>query len=259
MKRGLYGPVCDRRSAPLAWGPISPWTFFPAWEGYLPKLGSQLAQAHQPGGYRGAGWATPAGRLSLSDTAADFAFIQSHARPEMAAERQPRLLVDHDPQDGDSFCADHGFDTLAHSAQQRLHSWAIRPCAAPAAGPLTMRPAQGEKLMAREAGRLRMSRCRRRGTRRAKSRFLHYPPRLPRRYAAQRWWMLLVRSYGVTRLLLWAPARQHPSGCAVQGHGGMESPYRLDLGRSDWRFCPCESGNSHEKTENPQFSLGNRL
>ena len=87
----------------LSLGADKPMDVFPGWEGYLPKLERNWRALIAPEDTvvlaGDTSWA-----MKLEDTRADFAFFAVAARPEMAAERQPRLLVDDGPQDGELPC-----------------------------------------------------------------------------------------------------------------------------------------------------------
>ena len=82
----------------LSLGADKPMDIFPGWEGYLPRLEANWRKLISPGDTvvlaGDTSWA-----MNLNDTRADFAFIQNLPGQKWLM-RQPRLLVDHHPQDG---------------------------------------------------------------------------------------------------------------------------------------------------------------
>ena len=127
----------------LSLGTDKPMDVFPGWEGYLPRLEANWRKLICPEDTvvlaGDTSWA-----MNLNDTKADFAFIQNLPGQKWLLKG----IV------GDvALCGTRGwpFDDVA---------------------------AQGEKLMAREAGRLRMS-LQAAGEMREKIAFLHYPPIYP--------------------------------------------------------------------------------
>ena len=79
----------------LSLGADKPMDIFPGWEGYLPRLEANWRKLISPGDTvvlaGDTSWA-----MNLNDTKADFAFIQNLPGQKW----QPRLRVDHHPQDG---------------------------------------------------------------------------------------------------------------------------------------------------------------
>lgn len=159
----------------LSLGTNKPMDVFPGWEGYLPKLEHNWRALIQPEDtvilVGDTSWA-----MSLKDTAADFAFLQT------LPGQKWMLKGNHDywwttARKMESFLQANGFDSLhiLHNNACIIENTAL--CGT-RGWPFDDAAAQGEKLMAREAGRLRMSLQAAEATER-KVAFLHYPPVYP--------------------------------------------------------------------------------
>ena len=160
---------------PLSLGTDKPMDVFPGWEGYLPKLEynwrTLIGQGDTVLLAGDTSWA-----MNLPDTKADFAFLQGLPGQKWL------LKGNHDywwttARKMQSFLMENGFDSL-----HILHNNACIVGDAALCGtrgwPFDDVAAQGEKLMAREAGRLRMSLQAGQGAARRIA-FLHYPPVYP--------------------------------------------------------------------------------
>ena len=159
----------------LSLGTDKPMDVFPGWEGYLPRLEANWRKLIGPDDTvilaGDTSWA-----MNLNDTKADFAFIQNLPGQKWL------LKGNHDywwttTRKMETFLAANGFDTL-----HILHNNACIADDTALCGtrgwPFDDVAAQGEKLMAREAGRLRMS-LQAAGDAAEKIAFLHYPPIYP--------------------------------------------------------------------------------
>ena len=159
----------------LSLGTDKPMDVFPGWEGYLPKLERSWRALVAPEDTvvlaGDTSWA-----MNLPDTRADFSFLQGLPGQKWL------LKGNHDywwttARKMQNFLQENGFDSL-----HILHNNACVVQGTALCGtrgwPLDDVAAQGEKLMAREAGRLRMSL---QAGRAAEQRiaFLHYPPVYP--------------------------------------------------------------------------------
>lgn len=159
----------------LSLGTDKPMDVFPGWEGYLPKLERSWRALVAPEDTvvlaGDTSWA-----MSLPDTRADFSFLQGLPGQKWL------LKGNHDywwttARKMQNFLQENGFDSL-----HILHNNACVVQGTALCGtrgwPFDDVAAQGEKLMAREAGRLRMSL---QAGRAAEQRiaFLHYPPVYP--------------------------------------------------------------------------------
>lgn len=186
----------------LSLGADKPMDIFPGWEGYLPKLESNWRKLISPEDTvvlaGDTSWA-----MNLSDTEPDFAYIQSLPGQKWL------LKGNHDywwttTRKMEKYLADSGFDTL-HILHNNACILGDTALCGTRGWPFDDVAAQGEKLMAREAGRLRMS-LQAAGDTPRKIAFLHYPPVYP---GAQR-----QRAGGCAagvrrdRMLLWPPARK---------------------------------------------------
>lgn len=159
----------------LSLGTDKPMDVFPGWEGYLPKLERSWRALVAPEDTvvlaGDTSWA-----MNLPDTRADFSFLQGLPGQKWL------LKGNHDywwttARKMQNFLQENGFDSL-----HILHNNACVVQGTALCGtrgwPFDDAAAQGEKLMAREAGRLRMSM---QAGRAAEQRiaFLHYPPVYP--------------------------------------------------------------------------------
>ncbi len=159
----------------LSLGTDKPMDVFPGWEGYLPKLERSWRALVAPEDTvvlaGDTSWA-----MNLPDTRADFSFLQGLPGQKWL------LKGNHDywwttARKMQNFLQENGFDSL-----HILHNNACVVQGTALCGtrgwPFDDVAAQGEKLMAREAGRLRMSL---QAGQAAEQRiaFLHYPPVYP--------------------------------------------------------------------------------
>ena len=159
----------------LSLGTDKPMDVFPGWEGYLPKLERSWRALVAPEDTvvlaGDTSWA-----MNLPDTRADFSVLQGLPGQKWL------LKGNHDywwttARKMQNFLQENGFDSL-----HILHNNACVVQGTALCGtrgwPFDDAAAQGEKLMAREAGRLRMSL---QAGRAAEQRiaFLHYPPVYP--------------------------------------------------------------------------------
>lgn len=168
----------------LSLGADKPMDIFPGWEGYLPKLESNWRKLISPEDTvvlaGDTSWA-----MNLSDTKPDFAYIQSLPGQKWL------LKGNHDywwttTRKMEKYLADSGFDTL-HILHNNACILGDTALCGTRGWPFDDVAAQGEKLMAREAGRLRMS-LQAAGDTPRKIAFLHYPPVYPAP-APKSWWM----------------------------------------------------------------------
>ena len=214
----------------LSLGCSKPMDIFPGWEGYLPKLEANWRKLIAPAGHGRSGGGHQLGHES-EGYPGGLRLSPEPARGKVDSERQPRLLVDHPRQDG-PFSGRKRLCLAAHPAQQRLPGGRGGAVRYPRL-PFDDTDAQDAKVMAREAGRLRMSL--QAGGEAEKWAFLHYPPVYPRR--------LRPGAGGCAArlrrdpVLVWPPARQsHP----VCGAGGNRTASSIG-----W-FPPTESVSAHE-------------
>ena len=169
-----------------------PMDVFPGWEGYLPRLEANWRKLIGPDDTvvlaGDTSWA-----MNLNDTKADFAFIQSLPGQKWL------LKGNHDywwttTRKMETYLTANGFDTL-----HILHNNACIVDDTALCGtrgwPFDDLAAQGEKLMAREAGRLRMS-LQAAGDAAHRIAFLHYPPIYPG--AAAQELVDVLHDFGVT-------------------------------------------------------------
>lgn len=138
----------------LSLGTDKPMDVFPGWEGYLPRLEANWRKLIRPEDTvvlaGDTSWA-----MNLNDTKADFAFIQNLPGQKWL------LKGNHDywwttTRKMETFLAANGFDTLHILHNNACIVGDVALCGT-RGWPFDDVAAQGEKLMAREAGRLRMS------------------------------------------------------------------------------------------------------
>ena len=199
----------------LSLGADKPMDIFPGWEGYLPKLESNWRKLISPEDTvvlaGDTSWA-----MNLSDTKPDFAYIQSLPGQKWL------LKGNHDywwttTRKMGKYLADSGFDTL--------HGWPFDDVAA-----------QGEKLMAREAGRLRMS-LQAAGDTPRKIAFLHYPPVYPGASAKEL--VDVLQEFGVTECYY---GHLHGKSIRYAVQGPVDGiTYRL-ISADGLAFCPYKIG-----------------
>ena len=159
----------------LSLGASKPMDIFPGWNDYVERLEKNWRKLIQP-----EDTIVLAGDISwamrLTDTRKDFAFLQQLPGQKII------MKGNHDywwstANKMNAYLKAEGFDTLhiLHNNSYSVEGYAI--CGT-RGWPFDDVAAQGEKLMAREAGRLRMSLQAAGGTPR-KIAFLHYPPVYP--------------------------------------------------------------------------------
>lgn len=177
----------------LSLGTDKPMDVFPGWEGYLPKLESNWRKLVHPDDTvvlaGDTSWA-----MNLADTYSDFAFLQSLPGQKWL------LKGNHDYwwttiRKMETFLQNNGLDTLhiLHNNACVLENMAL--CGT-RGWPFDDVAAQGEKLMAREAGRLRMS-LQAAPSDLPKVALLHYPPVYPG--ACARDLIGVLQEFGVTQ------------------------------------------------------------
>lgn len=213
----------------LSLGTDKPMDVFPGWEGYLPKLEANWRTLVKPEDTvilaGDTSWA-----MNLQDTREDFMFLQNLPGQKWL------LKGNHDywwttTRKMENFLQTNGFDSL-----HILHNNACVIGKAALCGtrgwPFDDVAAQGEKLMAREAGRLRMS-LQAAGDIPRKIAFLHYPPVYPGASAAEL--VAVLREFGVTECY-YGHLHGKSIRFAVQGEvDGIR--YRL-ISADGLGFCP---------------------
>lgn len=213
----------------LSLGTNKPMDVFPGWEGYLPKLEHNWRTLVRPEDTvvlaGDTSWA-----MNLQDTRADFAFLQTLPGQKWL------LKGNHDywwttTRKMERFLQESDFDTL-----HILHNNACIIGQAALCGtrgwPFDDVAAQGEKLMAREAGRLRMSLQAAQEIPR-KIAFLHYPPVYPGASAQEL--IAVLQDFGVTECY-YGHLHGKSIRFAVQGEvDGIH--YRL-ISADGLGFCP---------------------
>lgn len=212
----------------LSLGADKPMDVFPGWQGYLPKLEANWRKLIAPEDtvvlVGDTSWA-----MHLKDTKEDFSFL------EQLPGQKWILKGNHDywwttRKKMETFLQDNGFSSL-----HILHNNACIVDGVALCGtrgwPFDDTAAQDAKVMAREAGRLKMSL--EAAGELPKLAFLHYPPVYPGACAQEI--VDVLQAYGVTRCWyghLHGKALRY----AVQGvHDGIE--YRL-LSADGIAFCP---------------------
>lgn len=212
----------------LSLGADKPMDVFPGWQGYLPKLEANWRKLIAPEDtvvlVGDTSWA-----MHLKDTKADFSFLESLPGQKWL------LKGNHDywwttRKKMESFLQENGFSSL-----HILHNNACIVDGVALCGtrgwPFDDTAAQDAKVMAREAGRLKMSL--EAAGELPKLAFLHYPPVYPGACAQEI--VDVLQNYGLTRCWyghLHGKALRY----AVQGtHDGIE--YRL-LSADGIAFCP---------------------
>ena len=159
----------------LSLGASKPMDVFPGWNGYVERLERNWRKLIKP-----EDTIVLAGDISwamrLNDTRRDFAFLQELPGQKLI------MKGNHDywwttANKMNAYLKAEGFDTLhiLHNNSYSVEGYAL--CGT-RGWPFDDVAAQGEKLMAREAGRLRMS-LQAAGETREKIAFLHYPPIYP--------------------------------------------------------------------------------
>lgn len=159
----------------LSLGTDKPMDVFPGWEGYLPKLETNWRTLVRPEDTvilaGDTSWA-----MNLADTRADFAFLEG------LPGQKWMIKGNHDywwttARKMEKFLHENGFDSL-HILHNNACVVGDTAFCGTRGWPFDDVAEQGEKLMAREAGRLRMS-LQAAGDSPQKIAFLHYPPVYP--------------------------------------------------------------------------------
>ena len=208
-----------------------PMDVFPGWEGYLPKLERNWRTLIRPEDTvilaGDTSWA-----MNLPDTVADFSFLQS------LPGQKWMLKGNHDywwttARKMETFLAANGFDTL-HILHNNACIVGDTAFCGTRGWPFDDAAAQGEKLMAREAGRLRMS-LQAAGETPRKVAFLHYPPVYPGASAQEL--VDVLHEYGVTECYY---GHLHGKSIRFAVQGEVEGiAYKL-ISADGLGFCPCK-------------------
>lgn len=217
----------------LSLGADKPMDIFPGWEGYLPKLEANWRKLIAPEDTvvlaGDTSWA-----MNLNDTKADFAFIQDLPGQKWL------LKGNHDywwttARKMDKFLLESGFTTL-HILHNNACIVGDTALCGTRGWPFDDAVAQGEKLMAREAGRLRMS-LQAAGDTPRKIAFLHYPPVYPGASAKEL--VEVLQEFGVTECYY---GHLHGKSIRYAVQGTVDGiTYRL-ISADGLGFCPCKIG-----------------
>lgn len=177
----------------LSLGTDKPMDVFPGWEGYLPKLEANWRKLIRPEDTvilaGDTSWA-----MSLADAYSDFSFLQNLPGQKWL------LKGNHDYwwttiRKMQTFLQERGLDTLHILHNNACIADQLALCGT-RGWPFDDVAAQGEKLMAREAGRLRMS-LQAAPPSLHKVAFLHYPPVYPGACAQEL--VSVLQEFGVTQ------------------------------------------------------------
>ena len=217
----------------LSLGTDKPMDVFPGWEGYLPKLEANWCRLISPEDTvllaGDTSWA-----MNLNGTRADFAYIQSLPGQKWL------MKGNHDywwttTRKMETFLAANGFDSL-HILHNNACLVGDTALCGTRGWPFDDAAAQGEKLMAREAGRLRMS-LQAAGETPRKSAFLHYPPVFPGACAEEL--VAVLHEFGVTECYY---GHLHGKSIHYARQGTVDGiTYRL-ISADGLGFCPCKIG-----------------
>lgn len=215
----------------LSLGTDKPMDIFPGWEGYLPKLEAHWRRLIAPEDTvllaGDTSWA-----MSLQSTAADFAFLQSLPGQKWL------LKGNHDywwttTRKMETYLAASGFDSL-----HILHNNACLVGGTALCGTRgwpfdeVVQDAQAAKIMAREAGRLRLS-LQAAGDAAEKIAFLHYPPVFPGSSAQPL--IQVLKEFGVSRCYY---GHLHGKSIHYAAQGKVDGiEYRL-ISADGLSFCP---------------------
>lgn len=213
----------------LSLGADKPMDVFPGWEGYVEKLEANWRALVRPEDTvvlaGDTSWA-----MNLKDTRADFAFLQG------LPGQKWMLKGNHDywwttARKMETFLAQEGFDTL-HILHNNACIVGDTALCGTRGWPFDDAAAQGEKLMAREAGRLRMS-LQAAGDTPNRIAFLHYPPVFPGSSAAEL--VNVLREFGVKECYY---GHLHGKSIRYAMQGDVEGiRYRL-ISADGLKFCP---------------------
>ena len=213
----------------LSLGGDKPMDVFEGWEGYLPKLEANWRTLISPQDTvilaGDTSWA-----MKLEDTKTDFAFIQNLPGQKWL------LKGNHDywwttARKMERYLTENGFDTMhiLHNNACMVGDYAL--CGT-RGWPFDDVAAQGEKLMAREAGRLRMS-LQAAGDAAEKIAFLHYPPIYPGAQAQEL--VDVLNEFGVTECYY---GHLHGKSIRYATQGERDGiTYRL-ISADGLAFCP---------------------
>ena len=212
----------------LSLGGNKPMDIFEGWEGYLPRLETNWRNLVHPEDTvilaGDTSWA-----MKLEDTSADFAYLQGLPGQKWL------LKGNHDywwttARKMERYLAESGFDTL-HILHNNCCVVGNLALCGTRGWPFDDSAAQDAKIMAREAGRLRMSlAC---AGEREKIAFLHYPPVFPGGCAQPL--VDVLHEFGVTSCFY-----GHLHGKSIRGAIQREVDgirYRL-ISADGLRFCP---------------------
>ena len=217
----------------LSLGTDTPMAVFPGWEGYLPKLEANWRRLISPEDTvllaGDTSWA-----MNLNGTRADFAYIQSLPGQKWL------IKGNHDywwttTRKMETFLAANGFDSL-HILHNNACLVGDTALCGTRGWPFDDAAAQGEKLMAREAGRLRMS-LQAAGETPRKIAFLHYPPVFPGACAEEL--VAVLHEFGVTECYY---GHLHGKSIHYARQGTVDGiTYRL-ISADGLGFCPFKIG-----------------
>ena len=224
----------------LSLGADKPMDIFPGWEGYLPKLEANWRKLIGPEDTvvlaGDTSWA-----MNLQETAEDFAFIQS------LPGQKWMLKGNHDywwttTRKMENYLEANGFDTLhiLHNNTCVVQDVALCGSRGWPFDEMSGQGGQGAKIMAREAGRLRMSLQAAQAVDgvREKIAFLHYPPVFPGAGAPEL--IRVLKEYGVTECYY---GHLHGKSIRYAAQGTVDGiDYRL-ISADGLCFCPLKIRN----------------
>lgn len=213
----------------LSLGADKPMDVFPGWEGYLAKLETNWRTLIRPEDTvilaGDTSWA-----MNLADTKADFGFLQ-----DLPGQKW-MLKGNHDywwttVRKMETFLAANGFDTL-HILHNNACVVGNTALCGTRGWPFDDVAAQGEKLMAREAGRLRMSlqAC---GEVEHRIAFLHYPPVYPGASAQEL--VAVLKEFGVQDCYY---GHLHGKSIRFAAQGNVDGICYHLISADGLKFCP---------------------
>ena len=218
----------------LSLGADKPMDVFPGWEGYLTKLEHNWRTLVQPEDTvllaGDTSWA-----MNLNDTKADFTFLQglpgqkwmlkgNHDYWSTTARKMENLLVS------------NGFDSL-HILHNNACIVGNTALCGTRGWPFDDAAAQGEKLMAREAGRLRMS-LQAAGDTLHRIAFLHYPPVYPGASAEEL--VAVLKEFGVQECYY---GHLHGKSIRFATQGEVDGIHYRLISADGLKFCPYKIEN----------------
>ena len=217
----------------LSLGASKPMDIFPGWDGYLERLERNWRKLITP-----QDTIVLAGDISwamrLTDTRKDFAFLQELPGQKLI------MKGNHDywwttANKMNAYLKAEGFDTL-HILHNNACIIGDTALCGTRGWPFDDAAAQGEKLMAREAGRLRMS-LQAAGDTLRKIAFLHYPPVYPGASAKEL--VEVLQEFGVTECYY---GHLHGKSIRYAVQGTVDGiAYRL-ISADGLAFCPYKIG-----------------